>query len=68
MHLNSILHGVNNIYGLMIDGKWMGIVTVIVEDNARKPRTASMCLNWNLIGQHSLSKELDVGHMIEYCR
>ena len=65
MHLLSVLHGVNSMYRLMVDSNWMGIVTVTVEDDTCKPRTASMCLNWNLTWQHSLDKKPGAKHMIK---
>ena len=48
VHLHPILHGMNSMFRLMVDGNRMGIVTVTVEDNACKLRTASACLNWKL--------------------
>ena len=67
MHLGSVLHGMNSMYRLMEDSNWMGIVTVTIEDDACKPRTASMGLNWKLTWQHSLDKELGAKHMIKQC-
>ena len=68
MHLHSILHGVNSMYRLIVDGNWMGIVTMTIEDDASELRTTSMYLNWNLTRQHSLGKEPNVGYIIEHCR
>ena len=57
VHLRFVLHGVNSMYRLMVDSNWMGIVTVTIEDNACKPRSARSFLNWNFTWQHSLDKE-----------
>ena len=54
MHLCFVLYGMYSIYGLIIDGHWMGIVMVIVEDDTSKSRTTNMCLNWDLTWQPSL--------------
>ena len=48
MHLCPVLHGVNNMYKLVVDSNKMGIVMVTVKDNACKSKTASTCLNWKL--------------------
>ena len=66
VHLCSVLHGMNSIYKLVVDNNMMGIVTVTVEDDACKSRTAGMCLNWKLTWQHSLDKEPCVKHMIKH--
>ena len=55
MHLHSILHGMYNGYGLMIDGCRMGIGAVTVEDDTCKLRAPSPCLSWKIIC-HDLSK------------
>ena len=47
----------NSMYRLMVDSNWMGIVTMTIEDNAFKPRTANTGLNWNVTWQHSLDEE-----------
>ena len=65
VHLRFVLHGVNSMYRLIVDSNWMGIVTVTVEDDAYKPRTASMYMNWKLTWQHSLDEELGARHMIK---
>ena len=67
MYVCSILHGVNSMYGLIVDSNWMDIIMVVVEDNISKPRTIGMCLNWIMTWHQSLCKELDARHMIEYC-
>ena len=66
VHLRPILHGVNSMYRLVVDSNRMGIVMVTLEDDACKPKTASTCLNWKLIWQHSLDKELGARHMIKH--
>ena len=67
MHLRLVLHGVNSMYRLVVDSNRMGIVMVIIEDIAYKPRTASTCLNWKLMWQHSLDREPGARHMIKHC-
>ena len=67
VHLRPVLHGVNSMYRLVINNNRMGIVKVIVEDDACKSKTASTCLNWKFTWQHSLDKEPDVRHMIKHC-
>ena len=48
MHLYSILHGLNNIYRLVIEGSPIDIVIVVVVDDVNKLKTASAYLNQNL--------------------
>ena len=52
-------------YRLMVDSNWMGIVTVTIEDDACKPKTANTDLNWNLTWQHSLDEEPGARFMIK---
>ena len=52
-------------YRLMVDSNWMGIVTMTIEDNAFKTRTANMGLNWNVTWQHSLDEELGARFIIK---
>ena len=66
VHLCSLLHGMNSMYKLIVDNNKMDIVMVIVENDANKPRIASMCLNWKLTRQRSLGKESSAKHMIEH--
>ena len=66
VHLRPVLHGVNSMYKLVLDSNKMGIVTVTVEDDVCKPRTASTYLNWKLIWQHSLDEEPGARHMIKH--
>ena len=66
MHLCPMLHGVNRMYTLVVDSNRMGIVMVTVEDDACKPKTSSMCLNWKLNWQHFLDKEPGAKHMIKH--
>ena len=68
VHLRPVLHGMNNIYRLVVESNRMGIVTLTVEDDACKPRTASTCLNWKLTWQHSLDEEPGAKHMIKHLR
>ena len=67
MHLRSLLHGVNSMYGLTINNNRMGIVTVTVNDNTNKLRIASTYVNWKLTWQRFLGKELGARYMIELC-
>ena len=61
MYLCSILHGIYNSYGLMIDGCKMDIRMVTVKKNTSKPRAACSYLNWKITRQlHILNKGLDV--------
>ena len=66
VHLCPVLHGVNNIYRLVVDSNKMDIVTVTVEDNTCKPRIPSTCLNWKFTWQHSLDEEPGARHMIKH--
>ena len=66
VHFRPVLHGVNNMYRLVVDSNWMGIVTLIVEDESCKSRTASTCLNWKLTWQHSLDEEPGAMYMIKH--
>ena len=66
VYLRSVLHGVNSMYRLIVDSNRMGIVTMIVEDDACKSRTTSTCLNWKVSWQLSLDEELGAKHMIEH--
>ena len=66
VHLRPVLHGMNSMYRLIVDNNRMGIVTVTIEDEAYKPRTASTCLNWKLTWEHFLDKEPGARHMIKH--
>ena len=58
----------SSMYRLMVDSNWMGIVTVTIKDDTCKSITASMCMNWKLIWQHSLDEEPGARHMIKQRR
>ena len=66
VHLCPILHGMNSMYRLVVESNRMDIVTMTIHDDACKPKTVSMCLNWKFTWQHSLDKEPGARHMIKH--